>query len=76
MIVSDALSFPEAIKVLSKAEGAVGRTINPSVYGWAEWRRKLAEAGGFLQRVMEQPRIYLIGSDDELTQPKKPGKDR
>jgi predicted nucleotidyltransferase len=76
MIVSDTLSFPDAIQALTKAEGAVGRTINPSVYGRDEWRRKLSEAGGFLQRVMEQPRIYLIGSDDELPKPKKPGKDR
>jgi len=76
MIVSDDLSFPDAIQALTKAEGAIGRSINPSVYGRGEWARKLSEAGGFLQRVMEQPRIYLIGSDDDLPKPRKPGKDR
>lgn len=76
MIVSDGLSFPDAIQALTKAEGAIGRSINPSVYGQDEWRRKQAEAGGFLQRIMEQPRIYLIGSDDDLLKSRKPDKDR
>jgi predicted nucleotidyltransferase len=76
MIVSDDLSFPDVIQALTKAEGAIGRSINPSVYGSGEWTRKLSEAGGFLQRVMEQPRIFLIGSDDDLPKPRKPGKDR
>jgi len=76
MIVSDDLTFPDVIKALTKAEGEIGRAINPSVHGRDEWRRKLSEAGGFLQRVMEQPRIYLIGSDDDLPKSRKPGKDR
>jgi predicted nucleotidyltransferase len=76
MIVSDDLSFPDVLQALTKAEVAIGRSINPSVLGRDEWRRKLAEAGGFLQRVMEQPRIYLIGSDDDLPKSRKSGKDR
>ncbi len=76
MIVSDKLSFSDVIQVLMKAEHEVGRSVNPSVYRLDEWRRKSAEAGGFFQRVMEQPRIFLIGSDDDLPKPRKPGKDR
>ena len=76
MLVSDELSFPDAIKALSKTEGMIGRSINPSVLGANEWRRKFKEKGGFLQRVMEQPRIYLIGSDDDLPKSRKSGKNR
>jgi hypothetical protein len=65
---SDDLTFPDVLQALTKAEVAIGRAINPSVLGRDEWRRKLSEAGGFLQRVMEQPRINLIGSDDVLQQ--------
>lgn len=68
MIVSDALSFPDVMPALTKAEGAIMRAVNPSVLGRKEWRRKATEAGGFVQRVMQQPRIYLIGSDDDLSQ--------
>ncbi len=76
MIVSDDLSFPDAIQALTKAEHEVGRSVNPSVYVEDEWRRKIGEEGGFLKRVMEQPKIYLVGSDDDLPKPRKPGKDR
>ena len=76
MIVSDDLTFPDVLQALTKAEVAIGRSINPSVLGRDEWRRKLSEAGGFLQRVMEQPRINLIGSDDDPPKSRKPGKDR
>lgn len=76
MVVSDDLSFPEAIQALTKAEQEIRRSINPSIYGQNDWRRKLAEKGGFLQRVLAQPRIFLIGSDDDLPKPRKSGKDR
>jgi len=78
MIISDDITYPDVMQVLTKVEGKIGRTINPTVYGSAEWRRKAAEHGGFLQRVMEQPRIYLIGTDDDLPKQKsrKSGKDR
>ncbi len=75
LIVSDDLSFPEAIQALTKAEREVRRSVNPSVYAPDSWRRKLAE-GGFVKRVMEQPRIYLVGTDDDLPKPRKSGKDR
>jgi predicted nucleotidyltransferase len=76
MIVSDDVSFSDAIKVLTKAEQEIGRSVNPAIYGVDEWRRKLAEEDGFLRRVMAQPRIFLIGSDDDLPKSRQPGKDR
>ncbi len=76
MIVSDDLSFPDVIQALSKAEHEIGRPVNPAVYAQDEWRRKIAADGGFLGRVMEQSRIYLVGSDDDLPKPRKSGKDR
>jgi len=66
MVISDVLSFPDIVHALMKAESSIGRQINPSVYRREEWYRKRMEAGGFIQRIMEQPKIYLIGSDNEL----------
>lgn len=68
MIVSDGLAYPDVMPALAKAEGAITRAVNPSLFKRGEWRRKAAETGGFVPRVMEQPRIYLIGSDDDLPQ--------
>lgn len=66
MILSDEVSFPEVIKSLAKAEQEIGRSINPTIYSVAEWWRKLLDEGGFLSRVAAQPKIFLIGSDDDL----------
>lgn len=76
MVVSDELSFPEVIQALAKAEREIGRSINPSVHTFADWRRKSVEEGGFLQRVLAQPRIFLVGSDDDLPEPGESGKHR
>ena len=76
MIVSDDISYPDVIQVLTKAESEVRRAINPSVYSPSSWRRKLADDRGFVRRVMEQPRIFLIGSDDDLPEPRKSRKNR
>lgn len=76
LIVSDDLSFPAAIKALSKAEQQAGRAINPSVYSSSEWRRKFSDEGGFVKRVMGRPRIFLIGSDDDLPKPRESRQDR
>jgi predicted nucleotidyltransferase len=76
MIVSDELTYPDVIKALTKAEQEVQRKISPSLYGVKDWRRKIAEDGGFIKRVMEQPRIFLIGSDDDLPKSRESGKDR
>jgi len=70
MILAEDISFPEVLTALSLAEQDVGRPVNPAVYGIAEWRRKLEDKGGFLQRVMKLPRIFLIGTDDDLPQPR------
>jgi predicted nucleotidyltransferase len=76
LIVSDDLSFPEAIKALGKTEQQVRRTINPSVYSSSEMRRKLADEGGFVKRVMARPKLFLIGSEDDLPKPRKSRQDR
>lgn len=70
MIISDDIGFPEAIQALSTAEEQVRRQINPAVYRLEEWHRKAAEAGGFVRRVMEQPKVFLVGSENDISEPR------
>jgi hypothetical protein len=42
---------------------------NPNVYRAAEFNQKLAGSEPFLRRVMEDPKIYLVGAEDDLGQP-------
>lgn len=68
MIISDDVGYPEVLRTLERAQQDVGRPISPVVYGLEEWSRKVAEKEGFLRRVMEKPKIFLLGSEDDLGQ--------
>jgi predicted nucleotidyltransferase len=68
LIVGDA-KFADVAHALAPAQEALRREINPNVYRTAEFGAKLAAGEPFLQRVMEDPKIYLVGSEDDLRQP-------
>ena len=40
--------------------------VNPSVFTPAEWRLRRAETDSFASRIALQPRIFVIGGDDDL----------
>ena len=37
-----------------------------SCYDWAEWRRKQAEGSAFVTRIAAQPKVWIVGSEDDL----------
>jgi predicted nucleotidyltransferase len=76
MILSDDVSFSDVIKALTTAEQQIGRSVSPTIFGVDEWRAKLGEEGGFLQRVLVQPKLFLIGTEDDIPSARKPGEDR
>jgi predicted nucleotidyltransferase len=66
MVIADGLDYADIYGALQLAESALGRTVNPNVMSRTEWRRKRGESG-FVARVATQPRLFVIGSDDELS---------
>ncbi len=71
LVLSDHLAYGEVIAALAGAERSLGRGVNPSIYGRVEFLRRIAEEGGFLARVLQGPRIPLIGSDEDIPRPAK-----
>ena len=67
MIVGD-LKFSEAVLALSSAEERLRRQVNPNVYSKPQLRAKLKEKGGFVVRIMAEPKLFLIGNDNDLGQ--------
>lgn len=67
MVITDSLGYPDLYRLLRSAESSLGRTVNPSVMSPTEWRSKRARSGSFVARVAAQPRLFVIGSDDELS---------
>ena len=66
LIVSDALGYAEVFGALEGAAQTLGRIINPTLYTRAELARRRAQDNAFVTRVLDQPRIWLMGDEEAL----------
>lgn len=66
MVISDNLTYADLFPLLENAEAQLGRKINPTCYSPSEWTRKRKQSNNFVLRVLEQPKIFLIGTEDGL----------
>lgn len=67
MIVSDSLGYADVVLALHPLIEQLGRKINPTLYSRAELTKRMKEGNAFLTRVMEQPKLWLIGDMDVLS---------
>ncbi|MCZ2174656.1 MAG: helix-turn-helix domain-containing protein, partial [Burkholderiales bacterium] len=70
MLVGKNLSLAKVLELLLPVEQQLGRKINPTCYTPAEFARRRAEADSFVNRVLAQPVLPLIG---ELHEPSRAG---
>lgn len=66
MVISDTLTYAEVMGALEPAIGTLGRPVNPTVYTRKQWSKRGKDGNAFVKRVRAQPKIWLIGSDDDL----------
>ena len=66
MVLGDA-SFSELVSALGPAQKALGREINPTLFPVSEFRSKLAAGNHFLRSVMKEKRLFVLGTENELT---------
>ncbi len=66
MVITDQLSYAELMNCLSDAENLLGRTINPTVYTLKQIKQRLKQKNVFLVRVMEQSKIWIKGTDNDV----------
>lgn len=66
MLIGDKLTYADVFHLLLNAEEQVGRKINPTIYTPTEWTRKLNADNHFLLQVIQQSKIFIIGTEDEL----------
>ncbi|MGH8681967.1 MAG: nucleotidyltransferase domain-containing protein [Burkholderiales bacterium] len=65
MVIGEA-SFEETSEALARAQEAIGREVNPSVYAPADFRAKVGAKHHFLRTVLKSEKIFLIGDEHEL----------
>jgi predicted nucleotidyltransferase len=59
-------SFAEVVSVLSPLRERLGREVNPVVMSRAELGVQRAGRDRFVERVMAEPKLFVIGSADDL----------
>jgi uncharacterized protein len=65
MIIGD-VKLGEIVKALGPAQSALGREINPVVYFPDEFKARVGEGHHFIQRVLSEKKIFLMGDENEL----------
>ena len=66
MIISDSLTYGDVFGALERVTRTVGRKVNPTVYTAAEFSNRARTENAFVTRVLEQPKLWVIGSNDDL----------
>ncbi len=68
LMVIGRVRLDEVLVRLSKAQVALGRDINPTVYSSREFKAKVADGNNFLNTVLKSKKLFVIGNDDELAE--------
>lgn len=66
MLLSDSLSYADLFVALEKASAQLGRTVNPTLLSRLELAKRIRNGEAFIKRVLAQPKIWLIGGDDDF----------
>jgi len=66
LVVTDSLTYADLMAVLTDAEESLSRPINPSIYTKEQVINKLKQKNTFLTRVMEHPKLWVKGSEDDI----------
>lgn len=65
LVIGD-ISFGEIVSATHAVQAELGREINPQVFSKAEWKQRVKARDAFASDVLQRPKIFLIGNDNEL----------
>ena len=66
MVISDELDYQTIFEAVQAAERKLGRPVNPNLMTPQEWRRKRGQPDSFAARLEDRPRLFVLGSEDDL----------
>jgi len=64
MVVAEGLTYSHLFEALTKAEETLGRKVSPTLYSAEDFRKKTEGDNHFVARVLNQPKIVLLGNED------------
>ena len=66
LMVIGSCRFSEVVDAIGQAQNKLGREVNPSVYPVDEFREKVKAEHHFLNTVLREPKVFVIGGENEL----------
>ena len=66
MVVSDSLTYGDVFGALEQVARTLGRHVNPTVCSAAEFSKRAKDENAFVTRVLEAPKVWVIGSEHDL----------
>ena len=67
MVIGDELSYSDLYAALQDVENALGRKVSPKFLSLKDWRRKASDKGSFISKVNVLPKIFVFGSEKDLS---------
>ena len=65
LVLGDA-SLVEIVKAVSPLQGTLGREINPVAMAFSKFTSLLEKRDRFVVRVLDEPRIFVMGDESEF----------
>lgn len=66
VIIVGNTTLHDIVKVLSPLQETIGREINPTVYSAEEFSSKAIQGHHFVRSILQEPKWFLIGDQNEL----------
>jgi hypothetical protein len=66
LLVGDSIGHRTLLSALGPAEQALGRKISATRYSLADFRKRQHEQQHILMRILEQPKIFIVGDEHVL----------
>ena len=75
MVVSDTVSYADIYAVLEYVSAVLGRQVNPTILTTEDLAADFEKQSAFTVRVWSQPKVWVIGSENDVgvRQPERPG---
>lgn len=60
------INYKEVVHLLHPLQEQLGREINPKILSVKEWGKLIKDNGAFVQDVMNKPKLFIIGNEQQL----------
>jgi predicted nucleotidyltransferase len=72
MVIGDELTYSDIFAALQEAEKTLDRPVNPNIMDIAGWTKRQSGKNAFMTAIDSGPKIFIIGSEEDLTSERKP----